>query len=79
MDGEYRLGVFGRHAHQGSAPHPEKGAGPSENDGSGHSGDISGADGRREGCHEGVEGSDVALPLPGPALPKHAKAEAQPT
>jgi hypothetical protein len=72
-----RLGVLGRHADKRRAPHPEEGAGPAEEDGRRHAGDVAGADGGGKRGHERVEGTDLTfLGAFLAALPEQGKAEA---
>ena len=55
------FGVFGGNAKEGDQPHPEDRTWPTDGDRSSHTGDISGADGGRQRCHQSLEGTDVTL------------------
>ena len=70
------FGIFGRHADKSRHPHPEDGTRAAEEDGRRHTGDVAGADGRRQRGHQGVEGGDVTGVITGDAtLTQQGKAE----
>ena len=60
-DGEDDFGEFGAHADESGDPQPEDRAGAAERNGRDDAGDVAGADGRRQGGGDCLEGSDFAL------------------
>ena len=61
MNREHRFGELRCHADQGSHPNPEDSAGPAEKNDCRNAGDITGADGSGQGCHQRIEGADLAF------------------
>jgi hypothetical protein len=59
-DRKESFGVLRRHPDEARHPHPEQSTGPSKGDRRGHAGDVSGADGRRQGRHQRLEVGNVA-------------------
>ena len=59
LDRQQNLGVLGHHAHQGSDPHPEHGAGAADEDSAGDARNVAGADGGGKGGGQGLEGRNL--------------------
>ncbi|GBF26651.1 hypothetical protein MnTg02_01692 [bacterium MnTg02] len=75
MDSQYGFGKFRRHADQCGHPHPENRARAAEKDSGRDAGNVTGADSRRQGRHEGIEGADLAFATRNPALPQELEAK----
>ena len=64
-DAQHVFGIVGHHAQDGHDPHPEDRARSAGDDGGGHTHDVSGADGRRQGGAQALELADGPVFLGG--------------